>query len=107
MRVFDFTGVVEAIGEVGQMWEMEEQKDGKARALGASQLETGAVDNSEEDSCSCSSSNDALTVHSDNPEKESEEQSPDTQSGGIGMFVIDTITNVANSMISQNHLQGK
>ncbi len=104
MRVFDFAGVVEAIGEVGEMWEavLRAREDANEREAHSKQATKGIVDSEDEaeemlDDLPC-------------PAKSSLEEnvsSPTTDGAGqIGVIVIDTITNIVSTMMSKSQIPG-
>lgn len=100
MRVFDLAGVIEALGEIGQMWE---KQDENLRNVVETHLEKEkkVVYDSEEDSLSVGSVD--ITVH----DEELTKGIPYTHDGQVGMFIVDTITNVVSSMVSRSQVQGK
>lgn len=88
MRVFDFVGVVEAVGEIGASLEVEgagtaatEEPGGDLNRDGVEQPGRGQRNGLETD-----------------------EKQPE---GKVGMIVIDSMTNVVSSMMSHDHVQGK
>lgn len=99
MRAFDFAGVIEALGEVGQMWE---KQDDHSRNIVDTHLEDGekVVYDSEDDSFSISSVE--ISVRNEEHTKEL----GNTRDEQVGMIIIDTITNVVSSMISRSQVQG-
>lgn len=99
MRVFDFAGVIEALGEIGQMWEKQDEHQ---RTIVETRLNNGerVVYDSEEDSLSVDSVE--ITVH----DEELTEGILNSNDGQVGMFIVDTITNVVSSMISRSQVQG-
>ena len=97
MRVFDFAGVVEAIGEVGEMWE----KLDRDQVTPADK--TTAVFNPDDEIPNSQDSDD------------SEERKPSRATGnkpqtapavGIGMIVIDNIANPISSIMAKSQVQG-
>lgn len=98
MRVFDFAGVVEAIGEVGEMWEAVSQER-KAQSTKATKDIPDSEDEGEE-----------MLDDFANPErltpKEDLTSTTTDGAGQIGVIVIDTITNVVSSMMSKSQIQG-
>lgn len=100
MRVFDFAGVVEAIGEIGRMWDNDDQL---IAGLELSEMKGGRQvvnDSQDEEDLSDDS---AEMKASDGPVRGN---APDTQDGQVGMVVVDTISNVVSSIVSQNQIQG-
>jgi hypothetical protein len=104
MRVFDFAGVVEAIGEVGEMWEAvsrewDDAKERKAQSKKAIKAISDSEDEGEE-----------MLDDLANPERlipQEDLTSTTTDGAGqIGVIVIDTITNVVSSMMSKSQIQG-
>ena len=104
MRVFDFPGVVEAIGEVGEMWEAVSRAREEAEGRGARsyKAQDGIADSEDE----------AEEMLDDLPnlDKLSQEEDPppptSDESGQIGVIVVDTITNVVSSIMSKSQAQG-
>lgn len=103
MRVFDFAGVVEAIGEVNERRERSvlEEKAGKA----AAEKRVEVID-SEEDSDEKDSDAPARPKRSRVGEQyDHEELVP--ESGTVGMLVMDTIVNVIGSSMPKSQIQGQ
>ena len=103
MRVFDFAGVVEAIGEVGEMWEavLQARENTKIREAQNVDAVKGVADSEEE----------AEEMLDDLPSLQSpslEAHGPTTsdEAGQIGIIVVDTTTNVVSSMMSKSQVQG-
>lgn len=99
MRVFDFAGVTEALGEIEQMWERQDEhfRNIVNTCLDGAQK---VIYDSEGDSLSTESAE--ITVHDDELAK----GMPNTHDDQVGMFIIDTITNVVSSMVSRSQVQG-
>ena len=104
MRVFEYAGVVEAIGEVGEMWEAvsrarEEAKEREAQSHNATEGIADSEDESEE-----------MLDDPGRLERSSQTQNalPPCleETGQIGVIVIDTITNVVSAMMSKSQVQG-
>ena len=87
MRVFDFAGMVEAVGELGEMRERVPRVSGKAAKK--TRIE---IDDSEEE----------LDQDEDPP---AEQVSKDT--GQVGLIVIDSIANVVGSLMAKSQTQGQ
>lgn len=104
MRVFDFAGVVEAIGEVGEMWEAvsQEREDAKERAPQRNKGIKAIPDSDDEFE---EMLDDLPTPERSNPE-ENVPSSTSDGAGQIGIIIIDTITNVVSSMMSKSQIQG-
>lgn len=100
MRVFDFAGVIEALGEIGQIWE---KQDGHIGNVVNTHLEEGekVVHDSEEESLSAGSVE--ITVHDDELTKGISKAHDDQ----VRMFIVDIITNVVSAMVSRNQVQGR
>lgn len=89
MRVFDFVGVVEAVGEIGAGLE---EKTGRGGDEG---MEGAGGDGNGDD------------VEETEAGKRSEgERDEETGKGRVGMIIIDSMTNVVSSMMSKDHVQG-
>ena len=100
MRAFDFAGVVEAIGEIARMWE---SNDHHIHTPGISELERGrkVIDDSQDEE---NYSDDNAESKVDNaPGRDS---SVNAHDGQVGMVIVDTISNVVNSIISKSQVQG-
>ena len=98
MRVFDLAGVVEALEEVGQMWE---KRDERIRNIGDMHLEDGQkVVYDSEDSLSVGGVE--INVH----HEQLTEGTSNAHDDQVGMFIVDTITNVVSSMVSRSQVQG-
>lgn len=99
MRVFDFAGIVEAVGEVAQMIEAA-QREGEEKGAGVSSVRKDEVGDSEE-------------------ELDEDEASPDkhTSGGGnegtgrkvvqVGMLILDTISAAVGPVLSKSQIQGQ
>ena len=89
MRVFDFPGVVEAIGEVSERCEEHERLQGNRNTVACDQPEVGHIEDVQretEEGIGASTRN--------HPES--------LLLGGVGMIIIDNIANVVSSMMSKN-----
>ena len=86
MRVFDFVGVVEAVGEIGA---------GLEREIAPTCRESGEVADSEDEEVA---------------EGEIEEGKAGAEMshamGRVGMIVVDSMTNVVSAMMKRDHVQG-
>lgn len=103
MRVFDFAGVVEAVSEIGQIWEKgDHNADGQLEA--ECQKGNKIIDDSETDDVSCD--NDNGSNASSIARAENYDEQPEDKSCCISMVIIDTITNIASSMVQRNQTQG-
>lgn len=90
MRVFDFVGVVEAVGEI---WASLESNRGGAGNGGME----GIRRNGDRDG-----------VEEIEPGKMSgRDRDEDSGKGRVGMILIDSMTNVVSSMMSKDHVQGQ
>ena len=94
MRVFDFAGMVEAVGEVREM--REKSLLGAETSASTATKRKNEVNDSEEEP-------DA----EDDPPTKPVVQSWKQADGIIGMIIIDTITNVASSMMSKSPVHGQ
>lgn len=90
MRVFDFVGVVEAVGEIGASLESDrggagdggmEGIRGNGNQDGVEEIEAGKSSEMERDG--------------------------DSGKGSVGMIIINSMTNVVSSMMSKDHVQGQ
>ena len=87
MRVFDFAGVIEAVGELSEM------RDGVARVPGEAPKKTrDEVGDSEEE----------LDEDEDLPADQVSEDA-----GQVGLIVVDSITNVVGSLMAKSQTQGQ
>ncbi|KAL9117765.1 MAG: hypothetical protein Q9187_005694 [Circinaria calcarea] len=94
MRVFDFAGVVEAIGEVGEMWEKVDMDVDRTKAAfrpGDEIPNSQDSDDSEEYDGSEDMSN----------------RLPTATAPGIGMIVLDNIANPISSIMAKSQLQAQ
>ena len=104
MRVFDFAGVVEAIGEVGEMWEaVSRAREGAKEREAPSNKATEGIADSEDE---------IEEMLDDFPNQESLSSEtplliPSNQTGQSGVIVVDTSTNVVSAMMSKSQVQGK
>ena len=105
MRVFDFAGVVEAIGEVGEMWEIvaRARRDAGEKEAQSINVAKGIADSEDE----------AEEMLDDLPspkrlswEEKDIPSTPSDEPSQIGVIIIDTITNVVSSMMSKSQIQG-
>ena len=108
MRVFDLAGVVEAVGEIGEMRERNSQLSQKVivtestkrrEAVGDSEDE---LEEEDENSMSKHVSHSSLDAEDDDSSGQ-----PDLHNGRVGMIVVDTITNVVSSITSKSQIQGQ
>lgn len=87
MRVFDFAGVIEAVGELSEM------SEGVARVSGeASRKTRDEIGDSEEE----------LDEDEDPPADQVSEDA-----GQVGLIVVDSITNVVGSLMAKSQTQGQ
>lgn len=100
MRVFDFAGVVEAVGEINEMLERTSKIFGRAGAANRRQTR-GEVGDSEEDLDEDDDDRDPLLRRPSNDKPRA-----DSDIGQLGMIIIDTITNVVSSLMSKSQVQG-
>lgn len=97
MRVFDFAGVVEAIGEVGEMWE-KLVEDHVALVD-----KPTAVFDPDKEIPNSQDSNDS-EEHDQNRDVSGKPLNPPT--AGIGMIIIDNIANPISSIMAKSQVQG-
>lgn len=92
MRVFDFPGIVEAIGEVAERCGEYEpvQNDGNARTAGTA-VGAPVVGNNDDAERGVEETRTNVRKHSE-----------PSIFGGIGMMIVDNISNVVSSMMSKN-----
>lgn len=98
MRVFDLAGVIEAVGEVGEMRERVAQASAKPASIARrarDQISDSEEELEEEDKIASG----PATVEG--------EQVAEPQGGQVGIIVIDTITNVVSSLMSKGQTQGQ
>ena len=105
MRVFDFTGIVEAISEVNKLMEDTTQQLDQAAVLAFEKSRDGIVDSEEE------LDEDDDEESRRGPQREEVDlislQGSGPGSGRIGMVIIDTITNVVSAMMVKSQIQGQ
>ena len=94
MRVFDFAGVVEAVGEIREMRERTSLKTNASATIATKGR--GEVHDSEEES------DDEAEPPAGKAEKTNE-----SSDENIGMIIIDTFTNVTSSILSQSQVNGQ
>ena len=105
MRVFDLAGLVEAVGEIGEICESA-LGDTRAMTHGGANEKRIAVADSEEEF--------EGETHSDCSEGDSGQRRLQEELSGskgshesqIGMAVVDTITNTIGSIMAKSHVQG-
>ncbi|MCJ1284195.1 hypothetical protein MMC26_003526 [Xylographa opegraphella] len=85
MRVFDFAGVIEAIGEAGDLCGRSDQSSGK--------FETRRVQRTEE------------LINCEDEEDERAREAESFSGGNIGMIVVDNIANLVSTAMSKNQTQ--
>ena len=104
MRVFDLAGLVEAVGEVG---EMREKHLGEARKDVVEEVakRRHEVDDSEEDS-DAEMLEEQFGHNGEAAELAKLENAAPVKDSG-GMIIIDTVTNVASSVVSKSPIQGQ
>ena len=110
MRVFDFAGVVEAVGEVGEQWERYERSINvieipAPRGLSESHAEIADSDEEIDERSDAEPSNPVLD-ETNSASREPSNLQLHTKPGRIGMIVIDNVANVVGSMISISSVQG-
>lgn len=108
MRVFDFAGVVEAVGEVSDMIERSSsaQEDPTAKIRKRRRTEVSDSEDELEEDDVYLPTRSAL----DNSEQTKPgpcKDGPTQSNGQPGMIVIDAITNVVSSMVAKNQVQGQ
>ena len=97
MRVFDFAGLIEAVGEVGEMRERASQTSVNAPSVPAGRMRDEVGDSEEE-----------VEEDDDAPGSPAAmEGGSDAQKGQVVIIVIDTITNVVSSLMSKSQTQGQ
>lgn len=102
MRVFDLAGIVEAVNEVSESWEVQGQQTGGKLKGGEKVIE----DSEEEDDMSQDSSDEKDQIWKIRHTAEIQNGKASTETDPIDMIVIDTIANVVNSVASKSHVQG-
>lgn len=103
MRVFDFAGLVEAMREIDQTWEEDDQQIENFKTE-APAKEDKEIADSEDDASSCSNDDNPRTTTS--KEVKTISSRSDIYAGRVGMIIIDTIANVVGSIMSQNQTRG-
>ena len=114
MRVFDFAGLVEAIGEVSETCERiargdeekKEQQQGKKSGKTAGEI-LDSQDEDEDDG-NVEIVGEAMSNAEGSRVATCEVQvdSPGEDTPGVGMIVVDTVTNVVSSMMGKSQVQG-
>ena len=104
MRVFDVTGLVEAVGEITENCEQLAEVSAESRAL-----KRAVVADSEDEL-----SEDGICAESEGPESGDREQLLESQDNGImptrdgriGMVIIDTIADIFGPLMGKSQIQG-
>lgn len=98
MRVFDFAGVVEAVGEVAQMIEAAQLR-AEENEGGTSSVRKDEIGDSEEE----------LDEDEIPPDKEtsSGNMNIDGEVGRVGMLIVDTISAAVGQVMSKSQIQGQ
>ncbi|MCJ1436757.1 hypothetical protein MMC27_006139 [Xylographa pallens] len=95
MRVFDYAGVIEAIGEAGDLCKRNGQSSGEVKA---EQVHKGEeVANSEDEE-------DEVTI-SNEPEDQRAQELETSLDGSLGMIVVDNIANLVSTAMSKNQTE--
>ena len=100
MRVFDFAGVIEAIGEVNEVIERTKTASVLSRESDEPSEKREIGDSEEEEESSNGESPTRLAVMND-------QATFNPNDGQIAMVIVDTLVNVFGSVISTNHVQGQ
>lgn len=103
MRVFDLVGVVEAMGEINQTWEEDDQQIENLKIKASAEEGQEFVD-SEDGASSCFNDDNYRTVIPAGADAIPSRS--DVYADRVGMIIIDTIANVVSSIMSQNQVQG-
>lgn len=102
MRVFDLAGVVEAVDEVSESWEVQaQQTDGNLKGR-----ERVIEDSEEEDDMSQDSSDEKDQTWKIRQIAGVQKGRASAETDPTDMIVIDTIANVVTSVASKSHIQG-
>ena len=106
MRVFDLAGVVEAVSEIGEMIEASsaEQRKDSVEEDSAKKKRYKVGDSEEE---SDDEMLDDQPLRNDQAVEPGSIEGSGIHDGSIDMIIIDTITNVASSMVSKSPVQGQ
>ena len=103
MRVFDLAGIVEAVDEVSESWEVHAQQTGGNLEGGEKVIE----DSEEEDDMSQDSSDEKDQIWKIRHTAGIQKGKASAETNPIDMIVIDNIANVVNSVASKGHVQGR
>ncbi|MCJ1398170.1 hypothetical protein MMC11_001367 [Xylographa trunciseda] len=95
MRVFDFAGVIEAIGEAGDLCVKKAQSSEEVEAGRVRKMEEVANSEDEEDK---------VTVSAE-PEDHSAQDRETSSDASLGMIVIDNIANLVSTAMSKNQTE--
>ncbi len=104
MRVFDFSGVVEAVSEVNELMEDIAQRSDKPPVVAFEKRRDEVGDSEEEldeEDEDLQGKPQRGSVNLDNV------QGSGSHSGPIGMIIVDTITNVVSAMVAKSQVQGQ
>ncbi|MCJ1387699.1 hypothetical protein MMC18_000542 [Xylographa bjoerkii] len=96
MRVFDFAGVIEAIGEAGDLCKRDGRSSEEVDAERVREMEE--VANSEDEG-------DEVTI-SDEPEDPRAQDKRISSGRGLGMMIVDNIANLVSTAMSKNQTEG-
>lgn len=96
MRVFDFVGVIEAIGEAGILCKTESQSTREIEAERVPKIEEVANSEDEEDEVSISIE----------PEDQRVQDNNCSCRASLGMIIVDNIANLVSTAMSKNQTEG-
>lgn len=102
MRIFDLAGLIEAVGEIGEILENAIQEVGSLTKVGASRQKTYVADSEDEMNDEGAESTD------DSISRGAKDDSMRRSALGvkIGMIVIDTMANVVGPVMAKSQVQG-
>lgn len=103
MRVFDLAGLIEAVGEIGEILESANKEAESVVKNGRSGQRTYIADSEDEmDDEEGESTDDSSARETNNNSRERRS----THGVQVGMIVIDTITNVVGPVMMKDQVQG-
>ena len=107
MRVFDFTGIVEAVDEVRELWEKSDnqQKAPEAAEAAAESSNLGTRAGLEREILDSQDSATPDSQEQENPIEPTTNE-PLARPRGIRMLVVDNIANPVSSMMAKSAMQG-
>lgn len=105
-RVFDLTGIIEAVGEVAKSWEVQAQQTNQKIKAKVRVIEDSEAEDEDKTNQSSSSENDQSIEEKTTRQAGLKDRKSVQETVSIDMIVIDTISNVVTSSMSKSQVQG-